>query len=306
MRLNKIMIKTFSKVAHGINTMEELAKALYKSTNRMTEVIKDLEDEGFVIKQANYTMKGSRKIVDIATTNHAVKLKELMFEYPTLKFEDLLSDSKLLYLAALSEDWIDTQNASGLSRISKYMIQRYRKSLKNRGVIIQKDILYKLNEKAWPHLKEFLIAYKNYSTIKGSIKWKYQDEVLFEVDNANLIQGSITGFAGYSAYGFKINTIKTICHLPKKDISKEEVFIHSLFEIEDPRTLHLALAFYLKNKLNYKKTSHLAMRYSKYTMFENMIKLLKVKEEKANLEGLPSFERKDLIRIAKIYGVKDV
>jgi len=41
-------------------------------------------------------------------------------------------------------------------------------------------------------------------------------------------------------------------------------------------------------------------------MFENFVKILKTKEEKVKLEGFPTFDRKDFIRIANMYGVENV
>jgi len=306
MKLNKPMIEAFNKIAHGIEGIDNLSSAINKSPNRTVEIINDLEKEGFITKKSNYSIKGSRKIIELANTNHAVKLKELIFEYKTIKFNEIMSDSKLLFLAALSEDWMNTNSASDLSSVSKYMIERYRKMLKDRGVISQKDGLYKVNEKAWPLLKEFLIAYKNYSTIRGNVKWKYGDEVLFEIDREEMMQGVATGFYMYKDYGVEVGVISALCIIPKRKLSKEEVFVHSLFEVDDPRTLHLALTFYLKNKLNYQKVLSIAMKYGKYSMFENFVKILKTKEEKVKLEGFPTFDRKDFIRIANMYGVENV
>lgn len=306
MKLNRAMIITFREVIHGKNSMKKLAATLNKSNNRISGIIRDLEKEGFIIKRFNYTMNRSRKIIEVANTQHALKIKELIFQYPTIKFENILSDSKLLFLAALSEDWITIEIASELSKISKYMIDRYKPMLKNRGIIIKKNNLYKINEKSWPTLKEFLIAYKNYFIINGNLKWKYQNEILFEVDSEDLIQGTITGFARYKDYNLKVNVISVLCKLPQAKLSKEEIFAHSLFEVNDSRTLHLALTFYLKNKLIYKKILQISMRYGKYTMFENMIKILKSKAEKIQLELLPIFDRNDFKRIASIYGVKNV
>ncbi len=306
MRLNKPMIRAFTKIAHGTNNIEELATTLGKSPNRTVEIIGDLEKEGFVKKIDNYSIKGSRKILWVANTPHATKLKEIIFEYSTIKFEDILSDSKLLFLASLCEDWTDMKTATKLSKITKYMVDRYKSMLKNRGIIIRKNNLYKINEKAWPLLKEFLINYKNYSQIMGVVKWKYQDEIIFEVDNEDLIKGNTTGFYSYKDYGVEVGTISALCTEPKRKISKEEVFVHSLFELDDPRTLHLALTFYIKNKLDYNKVILLAMKYGKYSMFENFFKLIKTKEERVKFDYLPTFDRKDFIRIANMYGVSNV
>lgn len=306
MRLSRSMIEIFAGVIRGKDTIESLSKAMNKSANRITEIIQELENESFVVKKRAYKIKGSRIIIEPANTTHAIKLKELIFQYPTIKFEDILSDSKLLFLTAISEDWANTKTAASLSRVSRYMVDKYRPALKNKGIIMQKSKLYKINEKAWPTLREFLISYKNYSNIKGLIKWKYQEELLFEVDNKELINGSITGFAKYHDYGIKVNFISVLCKIPEKKLSKEEIFVHSLFEVNDPRTLALALTFYLRNKLNYKKLLPIAMKYGKYTMLESMASLLKSKENKIRINGLPEFNRTEFRRIAKIYRVKNV
>lgn len=306
MRLSKPMIQVFAKVIHGVNTLQKLADSLNKSVSWISEVIRDLEREGFIVKNKNYTIRGSRIVIEIGITSYAIKLKELIFDFPTIKYEDILADSKLLFLAALSEDWITIEEASRLSNVSKPMIKKYKLKLQNRGVIIRKGNMYKINERLWPGLIEFLLSYKNHSNVKGFVKWKYMDEILFEVDNEELIQGSITGLARYKDYGVLVRIVSALCKLPEKKLSKEEILVHSLFEVDDPRTLHLALTFYLKNKLDYKKVLPISMKYGKYTMFENFVKLLKTKEDRIKLDGLPVFDRKDFIRIANMYGVKNV
>lgn len=305
MKLSKPMIRIFTLITRGMNTIEQIAKAQHKSVNWITEVLQDLEKEGFIVKKKSYLLRGSRLSVEVANTNHAIKFKELIFAYPTIHFEDILSDSKLLFLAAVSEDWITKDEISKLSKISKEMISRFTPMLKNRGIIIRKNNLYIINEKAWPLMKEFILAYKNYAIVNGKVKWKYRNEMLLEVNSQKLVQGSLTGFALYPKYNMKLFVVKALCKIPEGKISKEEVFVHSLFQIEDSRTLNLALLFYLKHKLNYKKVLSRAMRYGKYTMFNNYVKLLKIKEERMPLTSL-EFDRKDLKRIAHIYGVKNV
>jgi len=306
MRLSKPMLQIFPKIARGINTIEGLAKVQNKSPNWITEIVKDLENEGFVIKKRAHQIKGSRIFIEVASTMHAIRLKELIMEYPSFKFEDLFADSKILFLAAVSEDWIDIKTATELSKVSKYMLERYRSTLKNRGVITTQNHLYKINEKAWHSLREFVIAYKNYAQLNGVVRWKYQEEIIYEVDDEALIKDNATGLYEYKNYGVEVGVITALCIQPKRKLSKEEIFVHSLFEVDDPRTLHLALTFYLKNKLNARKVMPIAMKYGKYTMFSNFLKLLTTKEKKVFIQGLPAYERRDFIRIASMYGVKDV
>jgi len=306
MKLTKPMIRAFNCVIQGENTLTKLAQALKKSIYWTDIVMNYLEKEGFIIKNRNYAIRGSRILVEVAHTPHALKLKELLFEYLGISFEDLITESRLLFLAAISEDWMSTKIAVQLSGISKYTIERYLPELKNRGVIDKNKNLYKINNKAWPLLKEFLIAYKDYSSVEGQVKWKFDKEVLFEVNNEKLIQNNATGLYAYQDYSIKVRVITALCILPKKKLSKEDIFVHSLFEVNDPRTLHLALTFYIKNKLNYRKVLPIAMKYGKYTMFNNFIKILKTKEEKAKFDDLPEFDKKDFIRVANMYGVNNV
>ena len=306
MRLTKPMIRAFNCIINGENTLKKIAVALHRSIYWTDRVINSLEEEGFITKRKNHTLNGSRFLIVVSNTLHALKLKELFFQYSGISFEEILADSRLLFLTAVSEDWINTDIAVELSGISKFIIERYRSQLRNRGVIEKKKNLYKVNEKAWPLLKEFLIAYKNYGMVDGQIKWKYNQEILFEVNNEKLIQNNATGLYLYKDYRVNVGVVSALCISPKKKLSKEEIFVHSLFEVTDPRTLHFALTFYLKTKLNYKKVMPIAMKYGKYTLFENFISLIKTKDEKVDLINLPRFDRKDFIRIAHMYGVKDV
>ena len=305
MRLTKPMLKAFSHIIQGENTLTQLAKALNKSIYWTSRVLVSLEKEAFITKVRSPGLTKSRVLIAIAQTPHAIKLRELFFTYAGINFEEILSDSRILFLVAISEDWMSLSIVKELSGISLYLIDRYRPKLKNRGVILRKNGLYKLNEKGWPLLREFVVSYRNYSNI-GGVKWKYDKEIIFEVQNEKLLQGTITGLYAYKNYGINIGVISSLCYLPKKKLSKEEIFVHSLFEVDDPRTLNLALTFYLKTNLQYKKVLPIAMRYGKYSMFENFVKLLDTKEDILKLEGLPTFDHKDFIRIADMYGVKHV
>jgi hypothetical protein len=304
MDLTKPMIQAFKQIIHGVNTIEPLSFALNKSISWTSQVVSKLEDEEFIVKK-----KGSGKsriALELAGTEHALKLRDVMFEQKTINFEEIISDSKLLFLAALSEDWISVKEAAKLSGISIDMIRKYKYKLQNRGVFAKEKTLYTMDNKMWPLLRQFILAYKNYSTMNGFVKWRFQDEVLFKIDDEKLEQGEFTGFYAYENFGVKMWVVSALCYLPKKKLSKEEIFIHSLFQVEDPRTLNLALTFYLKNKLKYKKILPLAMKYGKYSIFTEMVKLLNTQEKVVEVEGLPAFDRIDFFRIATMYNVKGI
>tara|TARA_Y100000310_G_scaffold300114_1_gene335522 strand:- start:1224 stop:2117 length:894 start_codon:yes stop_codon:yes gene_type:complete len=289
------MVQAFKHIIHGSSTLDNLAANLNKSHNRTSEIVAELTKEGFVDRQR----QGRAVSFHVGATEHARKLKNLMIARQTIAFEDIITDSKLLFLAAIAQDWMMLRAAAKLVGVNQRMIYNYKQKFLHRGIITCKKNLYTVQQ--WPLLREFLLAYRKYNTINGHVHWQFQNEVLFSVDREELIQGTPTGLYKYEDYGVKMGVILALCVFPKRKVAKEEIFVHSLFEVNDPRTLHVALTFYLKNKLKEKKVMPLAMKYGKYTMFTQFLKVLATDEKKLKLGELPMFERSDFKRIAKMY-----
>ncbi len=306
MYLTKPQLAAYAEIIRGANTVDKVVAKLHKSPNRVSEILSELEQEGFILKKPDYHQRGSRWGIEISGTNYSLRLRELMMEYQSIKFEDLLAGSKLLFLAALSEDWISLPEALKLCQISRHTVNRYIRNFLQRGIVQKKYGLYILNAKMWPMLRQFILDYKNYGLFGGHIKWRFQKEMIFEVDREENLQGEISGLARYRDYGVEVGVISALCYLPKKKLSKEEIFVHSLFEVDDPRTLHLAATFYIKNQLKYYKVLPVAMKYGKYTMFQNFMKLFDSEQDVLKLDVLPPFDRTDFKRIARMYGVKNV
>jgi predicted transcriptional regulator len=300
------MLTAYKEIIHGANTIDTLAVKLHKSTNRSSEIISELVKNGFIVRKQEYHQQASRFVIEISGTNYSLRLKELIIKYQSIKFENILAGSKLLFLAALSEDWISLREALRLSRISKHTVNRYIHSFLHRGLIQKQHGLYALNQKMWSVLRQFILDYKNYDIVNGHIHWRYQGEMIFEVDREGKVQGEISGLARYQDYGVLVRVISALCYTPQKRLSKEEIFVHSLFEIDDPRTLHLAATFYVKNRLKYYKVLPVAMKYGKYTMFQSFMKKFASGLDLLKLDLLPPFDRKDFKRIAHMYGVKNV
>ncbi len=306
MRLSKQMLQVFKEATHGASTIYMIAKVLKKSNNRISEIVQELEYEGFLERKKSYGLTGARLKIGVSNTSHARFLRILMYSNQAINFEEILADSRLQFLCAICDDWITLNEASKLCKVSIPMILTYNKKLQDRGVIIKKKKLHKLNTKSWHGLYDFLSSYRNYSNITGIVKWKFNDEILFMVDKEELLDGTQTGMYAYKNFGVTVYVISALCTLPKRKLTTEEIFMHSLFEVDDPRTLHLAMTFYLKNKLKYSKVLPIAMKYGKYTAFTNMIKLFDAKDKKIKLDELPMFDRADFMRILDIYEVKNV
>jgi hypothetical protein len=300
MEIRGSMIKVFKQIIHGKNTLSLLTKTMKKSQSWISEVVSKLEQEEFITKNSN----GQTISFEVASAEHARRLKDLMFERQSIRFEEILADKRILFLGTMCDDWISMDEVAKLSGISLRMISRYKAPLLNRGVLTKQKSLYKANGCSWPMLVSFLKAYKNHAHRNGYVKWKFQQQELFEVDDEKLIEGAVTGLASYKDYGVTVGIISALCFVPKRRISKEEIFVHSLFEVDDPRTLHLAMTFYLKNKLKKENVLPYALRYGKYTMFTNLLALFDKKELFVRLNNLPAFDRIDFYRIATMYDVK--
>ncbi|MBI2559472.1 hypothetical protein HYW20_09180 [Candidatus Woesearchaeota archaeon] len=306
MKLTKPMLQAFKLVIHDYNTISQLSQKLHRSKNWISEVVSELEEEGFIAKESSFSLNKSRKKIVISNSPYALKLRDLMIEYKTIDFSQILSGARLKLLTSVCFDWKTIKSASPLAGISLIAARTLSKELANRGILSRQHGMCRVNSKTWHLLFEFLKEYRNFSRLNGRIKWKYGNEIIFEIDEPKLKKGVYTGFSRYEDYGIKIHAVKALCYFPEKKLSKEDIFVHSLLEIEDSRTLYLFLAFFLKNKLPRGKARQKAMFYDMYSAFRDFETLLDSKEEAIKTEHLPRFDRNEFRRIARMYGVKNV
>jgi len=308
----------FKAICLNNTTLQELTKATKKSNSWVSEILTQLKKEDFVQEtkhekrsinkiQINKNTKKSRKSFKVSKTKHAQTLKELIFIYQKMDFENLITGTKLRTLAAILFDWKDYNIIAKMLKTTPHAIRQITKPLQNRGLITKKGRLLKFNSVAWPKMFEFLKSWRNLTNTTGYLIWKFEEEIIFAIDRKELVQGSLTGLNRYKDFGVWVGTISGACHLPKAKLSKEEVFIHSLLQVNHPRLLHLALTFYLKNSPNEEKIKELAMYYDCYSRLIELKNLPKVTEKYKKLKAFnTTFDRIDFYRIADMYDVKNV
>ena len=307
MNLTKPMIRIFNILCHDSNTLQTIAKEAKKSLSWTSDILRQLLNAHFITAEMATSKTGSRKVFKIANTAYADKLRRLMFIKPYIDFTEFIAGSKLKVLLAILFDWKDYETISRMVKTSVHAVRQAVPQLKNRGIITKKGRLLKFNNVAWPHLFEFLKEFRNFSSLNGYLLWKHDKEIIYVVDDKRLAKGILTGFNRYKDFGVRVVTVSECCYSPEKTLTKEEIFIHSLLQVDDPRLLHLALTFYLKHKLNTKKTERLAMHYDCYSRYEELKILPSAREDYKKLETFQvTFDRKDFRRIARMYGVKNV
>lgn len=307
MNLTKPMVRIFKIVCHENDTLQSIAKEAKKSLGWTSEILTQLIKTQFITAELAASRPGSRKIFQPADTTYAAKLKQLMYAQPYIDFSEIITGNKLKVLLATLYDWKDYETISKMMKTSAHAVRQTVPKLKNRGIITKKGRLLKFNNVAWNHLFEFLKELRNFSSLNGFLLWKYDKETIYIVDNKKLAKGTLTGFNRYRDFGVRVVTVTGCCYLPEKKLAKEEIFVHSLLQVDDPRLLHLALTFYVKHRLNTERVKKLAMYYDCYSRYEELKTLPLLREDYKKLDSFQTeFDRKDFRRIAHMYGVKNV
>lgn len=119
----------------------------------------------------------------------------------------------------------------------------------------------------------------------------------------------------YKDFGVDVNTVAYMCYAGHEKISAKHAFIHSLYEVDDARSVALVMTFYAKNKLYMSKslkTIHkLAEKYDKSNEvkeIERMFMLFRQGKIENRIENrlLPTIDLEGIKRQFALYGVKNV
>lgn len=297
--MNKIEIKVAISIFENPGRVSDIAEHLSIDIGNCSKIIMQLEKKGFCLKKRRF----KEVMVFPAQTIHAQRLKELLIQRKGFKevFKGFLYGLDLRILLCSLFDWKTTKDIAMQLGLSTKTIQNRMYSLKNKGLFIRQGRKFKFNDKNWPKLYAFLSDYRNFFPF-GNVLWKFEDEVVFEVSRKKDIKGTITGFTDYVNHKVPVGVVKYCCYLPKKRLSKEEVFVHSLLEIEDDtRLLELAVVFYYKNKLNKKKLKLLSKKYDCSALLQDFFKVIKSKEEKIITDNLPPTSRRGIQQMKEDY-----
>lgn len=305
MGLNRSKIELLKAIVDGKKTRKNIAEAAKLSINRCSEILIELEKEGFIMRKRI----NKRLVIEIANLPYAQKFKELFIAMPAFRIEDFLVGVRFKILSCCLVGWKTTRDIAEQLNTALTTVQNNMGILQDRGLLIAEKRRYKFNRETWPKVYDFLYSYRYFSPITADILWKFEDEAIFEVNTEEQIKGVLTGFSRYYKYGVKVHTVKYCCYLPEKKLSKEEIFIHSLYQIRDePRALDLAIAFYIRNRLDIKKLTKLAIRYDLYPTLEDFISIINTLKntavERITPKILPEDSRKEIEETLKLYNAK--
>lgn len=183
--------------------------------------------------------------------------------------------------------------------ISLKQILEYLKEFQSLAVVIKEDRKYYLN----PEKKEIvdLARILKLEIEKEGFVWKKGNECLkiLEKEDGNF---SLTAFNLFPNFNLKIIPDKFYAYFPKKELTIEETFVHSLVFSFTKQNLFLSILFYLKNKekMDLEKVYILAKKYGVKDLLQKIFDYLDGK--KVEDERFLNFE--ELKEKAKLYGIE--
>jgi DNA-binding MarR family transcriptional regulator len=250
MELTTSELEALNSIAENNEKAANLAKALGKSKAQTYRIIKSLEKKDFI--------EFSKAKIHPKKQTHITLLLQILKNNEEMR--KLLAYSGIKILEALLTPKAICQiiKETGLKKAEIY------KKL-NRAWLIsavrKNGRYYKINTLVWPKLEEFLTEFFKYEqTIDARIP---AEALIYLKNNKEVLYSSIneqdaakTSFSVFGEYGIKLLGNETFYYLPKRKLSKKEIFIHSLIICEKRKEVRFFIyssLFYLKFKNELKR-----------------------------------------------------
>ncbi|MBD3204200.1 hypothetical protein GF327_07940 [Candidatus Woesearchaeota archaeon] len=287
MKLSKTEIITISELGKGNNSVPELANALKKSISQVYRIAKKLEKKE-IAKLSDNSIKPESK-------THVTMMLNLLAKAPNLSNPFSGTGIEIYKTIINPKTGSEIIKKTGLHKTTIFKKIRQGKKM---SLILKKNKKYRINEKIWQDAKEFLIELKKYEEsldqrvpVNSTIYHKNEKEIVFS--NKNDIDAQKTAFSAYEKYSIKLLLVTNYYYLPKKQLTKKEIFMHSLYIVEKDfsiKNIIFIALFYAKYKKEFSKIKH-----------EIMDKLNKVFSGK-EIKNYPTLE--EIKDRAKVYDIK--
>lgn len=269
----------------------DLRKELGLLKSSVSRIITRLRDIGLVERAGG-------EIV-LAGMPPAEAFKQLYFAHRATPLEEILSGRRVELLSRLDSSQKSLENLAGETGIPGKTIYYYLQGFRQLGIVSRskqgKAYLYSFNYIVWPQLKDFVTALLEHQVLslvprEALLIRSYGDSVLFK--SLRPQDATLTSFSVYADYGIELRLRDNYYTLPKRELSIQEVFSHSLDSAESISHRLYCILFYLKNKEAVKDVSH--------PMMESIGAVLKGE----SIKGYPSIE--EIEDQAELYGIQDI
>ena len=301
MNLTKAMLRVLLGIAAGCESLSALQARTGATKSWLTRSVERLEREGFVSKER----RGVSVKIQLAPTPHALAFRDMVVANPHRRYETLLTGKNGPILLAIADRAKSANVIGGLLGIQTRAVRERLRRIANLGIIGREGRRYVLRT---ADLKRFFDAVKEFPPVKGRVLWRFGKELLMKTRDPSHSLGGPPGFNAYGAYGIDMGTIAHTSYQGTLRPSASLAFVHSLYEVEDPRTASLAIAFYAKNRLKMKEVLALAERFDKREEAEEAIMIYEhVKASRPFVQRyLPKTDEREIRRTLEMYGVPHV
>ncbi len=287
MNLSKTELQILAQMAAGNNSINKIAAALNKSLPQIYRSGQKLIRKGWIIPSRG-------EYCPVKNTLCSLLLQNLR-EFPSLI--EPFSDSGILILSHLTEPKSGQELKNGL-KISRTQIFKKIGQAKTISLLKKENGKYVLNDKIWVRAVNFLRELNTYEEnvdsrvpLTSTIYYKTEKEIVFS--SPEELDAALTAFSAYGRYGIKLISPVKYYFLPKKKLSKKEVFIHSVYVTEkekEARNLIYLTMFYLKHKKTLKTVKHY------------LVEEIKLMLQGQQIPGYPSLQ--EIKEKAEIYDIK--
>ncbi len=293
MHLNENEVRTLIIITRSKQHVRpsDLQKELGLLKTSISRIITHLQDKGLVERAGG-------EIV-LAVTPPAEAFKRLYYSHRASPLQEILSGRRVELLSRLGQSPKSLEALAAETGIFSDTVYYYLQGLRLLGIVSRskhgKAYLYFFNYIVWPELKDFVTALLEYRVLRlvpreALLIRGYGDSVLFKSLRP---QGATpTSFSAYGEYGIELGLRDNYYTLPRREISLDETFIHSLDSADSLSQRLYCILFYLKSKEALKEVQH--------PMMESIRAVLRGE----HIKGYPTLE--EIEEQAELYGIQDI
>jgi len=263
-------------------SFEELIGVMNKSKSFISKICKGLLKKGLIeVRKEN-----GKRIYSLSKNPKAILILRIINRYPKL-----LEGKKELALKYLIKD-IELKKLQIGTGISLKQLIEYLKEMKSYGIVIEKNKKYSIN----PEKYEVYQLAQIMGIEEEQMFWKKDGEYL--KISREKEEGSLTAFSVFSDFDLIVFPNINYYYFPKKKLSLEEIFVHSLVFAQTYTEKILSALFYLKHKdMDKENIFSLAKRFDVTSKLYDLIDFTKGKEVKDFGNYM------DLVEKARNYGI---
>lgn len=287
MSFSSAELKLVREVARGATTPANVARALNRTLSQIYRILRNLEKKD-VLELNKGTIKLNNHV-------HIQQLAILLSQEKSIISK--IAGTGLDILICIKEIPKTVSQISQDTSLTKSTIFYKLNQFLKINLVKKDKTNYCINKKIWSDMKTFIESYCAYQQtidkripLGSIIYYKNLREIVFSYKSE--FNAAKTGFSAFSKYGVKLYTITNTYYLPKKELSVQEVFRHSLYVVEKEmkqQQLIIIAIFYLKHETKLKKINHFIV--------DSLTEVIQGK----NVKGMPL--KNEIIARAKMYDV---